>query len=329
MGAQQETPHHDTGAASPAAVKGPIRISMEELHEHGGVPPGWQFSLPAGNPLSGRDVFEKLGCFQCHAVQGEVFAQSPSQVGMLGPELTGMGNHHPAAYLAESILHPNAVVVTGPGYTDTDGMSVMPDYRDSLSVAELIDLVAYLKSLQGEHAHKGAAPQDAHPAPSPLLEQVVGDYRIRLEYHTPNAPGYPDKEHGHGGHGGSATHAKVPSHLMAFIDDVKTGQPVPYLPVTLTITAARSAPTAIKLLPMVGERGFHYGADLSLPPSSAKIKLSIGATRIRVMPSAAGRFSSPHEVSLDWAPQPTGGAGGSGQRPQPQDHGKPTSHKGH
>jgi mono/diheme cytochrome c family protein len=327
MGAQQsETPHHDTGATSPAAAKGPIRISMEELHAHGGVPPGWQFSMPAGNPINGRAVFEKFECFQCHTVQGEVFAGSPPQASTPGPALTGMGSHHPDAYLAESILHPNAVVVTGPGYTDPDGKSVMPDYRDSLSVAELIDLVAYLKSLDGEHAHEEATHQAGHPTPSPLLDRVVGDYRVRLEYHPPRAHTHDHKEHGHGGHGGGATHARATSHLMAFIDDTKTGQPVPYLPVTLTITAPKSAPAAFKLLPMVGERGFHYGADLSLPSSAAKLKLSIGATRIRVMPQAAGHFSSPHEVSLDWAPQPTSG---SGRRPHHHGHGKPTGHEGH
>ena len=58
-----------------------------------------------------------------------------------------MGEHHPAGYLAESILNPNAVIVKGPGYIGPDGRSTMPDYRDALSVADLIDLVAYLRSL--------------------------------------------------------------------------------------------------------------------------------------------------------------------------------------
>ena len=58
-----------------------------------------------------------------------------------------MGEHHPAGYLAESILNPNAVIVEGPGYSGPDGRSTMPDYRDALSVADLIDLVAYLRSL--------------------------------------------------------------------------------------------------------------------------------------------------------------------------------------
>jgi hypothetical protein len=59
-----------------------------------------------------------------------------------------MGEHHPAGYLAESILNPNAVIVEGPGYTGPDGRSTMPDYREHLSLADFIDLVAYLKSLR-------------------------------------------------------------------------------------------------------------------------------------------------------------------------------------
>lgn len=50
-----------------------------------------------------------------------------------------MGTQHPAEYFAESVLNPNAVIVTGPRYTGPDGLSVMPDYRDSLTVTELID----------------------------------------------------------------------------------------------------------------------------------------------------------------------------------------------
>jgi len=90
-----------------------------------------------------------LECYKCHEIKGEYFPDAPKQPGDTGPELTGMGVHHLAEYLAESILNPNAVIVTAPGYTGPDGLSIMPDYRESLTVAELIDLVAYLKSLGG------------------------------------------------------------------------------------------------------------------------------------------------------------------------------------
>jgi hypothetical protein len=49
--------------------------------------------------------------------------------------------------LIESILNPNAMIVDGPGYTDDRGLSIMPEYRHSMTVGELVDLVSYLKGL--------------------------------------------------------------------------------------------------------------------------------------------------------------------------------------
>lgn len=46
-------------------------------------------------------------------------------------------------------MNPDAMIVDGSGYTDAQGLSVMPDYRDRLTVSDLIDLVAYLKNLGG------------------------------------------------------------------------------------------------------------------------------------------------------------------------------------
>jgi putative copper resistance protein D len=118
-------------------------ISMEALHAGGGVPQGWRFTPPAGDPARGRQVFARLQCFGCHRVAGERF---PAPAGP-GPELTGMGHHHPPGYLLESVLNPNAVVVEGRGYTDARGRSVMPELARDLTVAELLDLVAYLRTL--------------------------------------------------------------------------------------------------------------------------------------------------------------------------------------
>jgi copper resistance protein D len=126
-----------------AAKRGPYRVTMEELHKRGGIPEGWIFRPAEGDPDRGRDVFVKLECFACHTVKGESFPP-PSRP---GPDLTGMGGHHPAGYLAESVINPNAVIVEGQGYTGPDGSSIMPDYRASLTLAELDDLVAYLQSL--------------------------------------------------------------------------------------------------------------------------------------------------------------------------------------
>jgi Cytochrome c len=86
----------------------------------------------------------KLQCFACHLIQGERFA-APTQP---EPELTGIGRRDPG-YLVEWIMNPDAMIVDGSGYTDAQGLSVMPDYRERLAVSDLIDLVAYLKNLGG------------------------------------------------------------------------------------------------------------------------------------------------------------------------------------
>lgn len=140
----------DRGAEAPrrATVEirnTPVRISMADLHMSGGVPPNWVFALPRGDAASGRQLFQDYGCNTCHAVAGEPFSASPAP-DQVGPELSGMGSHHPEVYFVESILNPDAVLVEGPGYIGADGRSKMPAYPD-LTAAELTDLVAYVKSL--------------------------------------------------------------------------------------------------------------------------------------------------------------------------------------
>ncbi len=131
-------------------VLGGLAAWAQQAPEHGGhgTPPGWKFSWPAGNPGVGREVFFKLECYACHEVKGETFpAPEPGKV---GPELSSMATLHPPEYFAEAIIHPNAVVEEGKGYRAPDGKSKMPSYNDLVTVQETIDLVAYLRNMQGE-----------------------------------------------------------------------------------------------------------------------------------------------------------------------------------
>jgi hypothetical protein len=125
---------------------------MDALHQLGGVPAGWQLTVLPGDVAAGRRTFEELGCPSCHKVVGESFAKK-GQDGP-GPELTGMGSHHPPAYFLEAILNPDAVLVDGPGYVSPQGKSTMPAYPD-LTVTQLEDLVAYLSSLTSGDPHAG------------------------------------------------------------------------------------------------------------------------------------------------------------------------------
>jgi len=258
------------------------KVTMEELHQAGGVPRGWKFALPAGDSVKGRQLFADLECYKCHAIQGEGFPPGGRDARNVGPDLTGMGGMHPAEYFAESILSPNAVILDGPGYSGPDGTSIMPSYADSLSVTQLVDLVAFLKGLTGgEHEH-GAAP----------VEKTTGDYTIRLAYRGGD---------GHGDHAGHGAPAAAPGHLMVFVSDRATGEPVPYLPVSATIRVSGKPARAVKLSPMVGGQGFHYGANVALPASAHTITLTLGPPTMQVMASARGRFAKPVTVVFERA----------------------------
>jgi hypothetical protein len=73
-----------------------------------------------------------------------------------------MGSHHPAAYFAEAIINPNRVIAQRAGYIGSDGLSKMPDYSEAMTVKQLIDVVAYLKSLTARHGGHGHQPARSH-----------------------------------------------------------------------------------------------------------------------------------------------------------------------
>jgi putative heme-binding domain-containing protein len=134
-----------------------------------------------GDVESGRAIYSKNGCAECHIIAG--------QGGDMGPDLTGIGRRRSLQYLRDSILDPSAdvpsqyrvdTVTTLQGrrmrgiHLNEDDYSIqlrdaagnlhvflktelksfahekdsmMPPYR-SLRSAELEDLVGYLKSLR-------------------------------------------------------------------------------------------------------------------------------------------------------------------------------------
>jgi mono/diheme cytochrome c family protein len=341
-GASSTTGSHQHDAPSGGAKPGPGMsggagkavgrvVKEEELHSGGGVPRGWKFTLPAGGDAArGQTLFADLECYKCHVIKDGGFPPLGAD-GKKGPELTGMGRHHPPEYFAESILDPSAIIVEGPGHIGPDGRSIMPSFADSLSVTQLLDLVAFLRSQgpDGPGDHEGES-----------QERTAGPYRVRLVFmqadahghagHHPHGPASGTQTHGgpasraqaHSGHhahgaqpspvGGQAPGPPAPGgktagrsgHLMVFVSDVETGEPVPYLPVSAGVHAKGTSPRTVKLSPMTGSRGFHYGADVALPPNTQRIVLTIGATTMRVMGAERDRFARPHTVAFDWSAGP-------------------------
>jgi len=282
------------GLSSALASGGSVRVTSEELHRGGGVPPGWRFTIPAGDPAKGREVFAALECHSCHEVTGAGFPAKAT--GKSGPDLTRMGAHHPAEYFAESILDPNAVIIDAPGFHGPDGRSTMPSYNDSLTLDQWVNLVAYLKGLTGDggqpghdahggHAAHGAPPgagthelHGGHDGHGPQREATIGEYRVRLDYAEPD-----DDTH--------------PGYLTVSILDAASGQPVPYLPVTARI-GKRGRP--ITLRPVLGPAGLHYGAAVRVSDQAGSVTVSVGKATARVTAGDGGRYRTAREVSFEW-----------------------------
>lgn len=267
-------PHHP--ADSMPAVTGP-HATMDELHRHGGVPAGWRFTLPAGDAQAGKEVFRRFECDSCHTA-GPDFSTPRAEPGHAGPDLTGMGPHHPTEYFAESIIAPNAVIVDGPGYTGPDGRSIMPDFRDSMTVADLVNVVAYLRSL-------GSAPADGHDHMTMEMddahEQTVDGLRVRVDYDDPDEQGIPT------------------GRLKVNVTDAKSGQPIPYLPLQVTIQRAEGKPRVVRLTPTLDDAGFHYVADTTLPDDIERVVIRIAPSTLRVR-GAAPRLDRARTVTIPW-----------------------------
>ncbi len=106
-----------------------------------------------GDVVHGRELVEQNGCTGCHQISG---LSGPNYA---APGLDNVGGYSTAAYLRESIVDPNAVVVPGynrnahpntPWYNVVDGIrqSTMPPYP--LDEKSLDDMVAYLQTLKSE-----------------------------------------------------------------------------------------------------------------------------------------------------------------------------------
>jgi hypothetical protein len=111
----------------------------------GGAKSGKGFHLPEGDVERGKAAFAALGCNGCHSVSG-VELPAPAVPGAvqikLGGEVLRVKTY---GELVTSIIDPSHVV--SPAFRarfEEEGMPPMPDLTGSMSVAQMIDLVAFL-----------------------------------------------------------------------------------------------------------------------------------------------------------------------------------------
>jgi cytochrome c oxidase subunit 2 len=93
----------------------------------------------------GKALYQAKACIGCHSLDGS------KGVGPSWKGLYNVGNHAMAdgsavtadeAYIKESILNPNAKIVSG--YT----AGVMPSYQGQLSDEEISDIIEFMKTLK-------------------------------------------------------------------------------------------------------------------------------------------------------------------------------------
>jgi len=102
----------------------------------GGGDTGGDANVEAGKTLYSQTIIgSQPGCITCHSLTaGEV---------IVGPSMAGIGSRGDAAYIRESILDPNAVVVDG--FT----ADTMPNiWADELTGEQVDQLVDYLQTLK-------------------------------------------------------------------------------------------------------------------------------------------------------------------------------------
>jgi cytochrome c oxidase subunit 2 len=107
----------------------------------------WLAGAPEGSPAAGgAKLFQELGCITCH--RGDAQARCPELGGLFGRTVTlatGQAVTADEGYLRESILDPSAKITAG-------FQNIMPTYRGLVTEEGVLELIAYIKSLQAEEA---------------------------------------------------------------------------------------------------------------------------------------------------------------------------------
>ena len=111
---------------------------------------------------SGEKLFQQLACVTCH--RSDATGRGPVLEGLFGKEVQlqdGSKIKVDEAYIRESILNPRAKVVAG-------FQPIMPTFQGQVSEEQLLQIVAYIKSIGPKPGGEtGAKPSAATPAGGP------------------------------------------------------------------------------------------------------------------------------------------------------------------
>lgn len=108
------------------------------------------FELPAGNAAAGREAFGSLKCHACHRVVGEDRFSEPTSAAR-GPDLGASVRVQSVSDVAAAIIAPSHSMSVRTSETVKERLrhedaSPMGDFSSRITVRQLADLLAYLRS---------------------------------------------------------------------------------------------------------------------------------------------------------------------------------------
>ena len=104
--------------------------------------------VPIGDAQAGREAFIALSCTSCHAVKGDSELSQPVAavpVPVLGRSSAKMS----PGKIASAIVSPSHVISKEVTSKTEGELSPMADLTEAMTVRQLVDLVAYVRSLDG------------------------------------------------------------------------------------------------------------------------------------------------------------------------------------
>lgn len=112
--------------------------------------------------VAGQQLYQSLGCASCHGANGEG-GRGPTLAGLFGKQVflnNGQTVVADESYIRESIENPQAKLVNGFG-------PIMPTFQGQVTPEQLIQIMAYIKSLQVANTQPATGAPAASPAMSP------------------------------------------------------------------------------------------------------------------------------------------------------------------
>jgi len=108
--------------------------------------------LPQGDARAGRQAFQELKCHLCHRVAGEKEFSSPIAE-LKGPDLNATLQLQTASDIAAAIIAPSHSLSVRTSESVKaqmwrQGLSPMGDFSRALTVRQLADLLAYLRTVR-------------------------------------------------------------------------------------------------------------------------------------------------------------------------------------